>query len=63
MQGIVVWIVVIVAALYVGRRYYRTLSGKTQGCDCDASCDSCPRQPDGSHSCGQPRQEDKPDQG
>ena len=42
MQSIVVWIIVALAAIYVGRRFTRTLSGKgKQGCDCGASCDAC----------------------
>ncbi|MBA3013736.1 MAG: FeoB-associated Cys-rich membrane protein [Proteobacteria bacterium] len=42
MQTVLVWIIVIAAAYYLVRKYYRTLSGKDQqGCDCGSGCDSC----------------------
>ena len=38
MQTLAVWLIVLLAAIYVGRRYFRALRGKNTGCD---DCGSC----------------------
>ncbi|MCC6155916.1 MAG: FeoB-associated Cys-rich membrane protein [Candidatus Hydrogenedentes bacterium] len=37
-QGIIVAAIVTVAVVYLGRRWYRTLAGKSTGC----GCSECP---------------------
>jgi len=61
MQTVLVWIIVALAAIYVVRKYTRSLSGKDHGCDCGAtSCDAC-KDPQ-NRLCDFPRPEKKEDQ-
>lgn len=62
MQSIVVWIIVALAALYLARRYSRTLRGKGQGCDCGSSaCNACTH-PDKDRTRGFPKPVKKDDE-
>lgn len=61
MQTILVWIIIALAAIYVIRKYTRSLTGKDHGCDCGTmSCGSCTK-PDGT-PCDFPKPLDKDDQ-
>lgn len=62
LQTIVVWIVVGLAAIYVVRRYLRSLTGKDHGCDCGTtSCGSCSN-PEGGPLRDFPRPKKRPDE-
>lgn len=41
MDNIVVIIIVLAAALYVGRRIYLSVTSKKSSCGCDSKCDGC----------------------
>lgn len=41
MQNILVIVIVVAAALYVGRRIYLAVTSKKASCGCDSKCDSC----------------------
>ncbi|MEJ2689803.1 MAG: FeoB-associated Cys-rich membrane protein, partial [Deltaproteobacteria bacterium] len=41
MDNILVIVIVLAAAFYVGRRIYLAISSKKSSCGCDAKCDSC----------------------
>ena len=41
MGNILVIIIVLAAALYVGRRIYLAITSKKSSCGCDSSCDDC----------------------
>lgn len=41
MEIIIVSGIVIIAAVYIGRSLYRTMTGKKSKCGCSAGCQSC----------------------
>lgn len=41
MQNILVIIIVLLAALYVGRKIYTSITSKNSSCGCDTPCNSC----------------------
>ncbi len=41
MQNILVIIIVLAAALYVGRRIYLAISSRKTSCGCDSRCNNC----------------------
>nr|MDA8159404.1 FeoB-associated Cys-rich membrane protein [Desulfobacteraceae bacterium] len=48
MQTLAVWLIVLLAAIYVGRRYFNSLRGKHPGCNACGSCaDGCGGKKDG----------------
>lgn len=51
MDEIIVWLIVGIAAFFVGRKIFRTITGKTPACSCDQGCSSC-GQPKDTTSCG-----------
>jgi hypothetical protein len=48
LETVILWLIIVVAAIYCGRSIYRTLSGKSKGCcggcDCSAEETSPPLQ-------------------
>lgn len=41
MQNALVLLIILLAAIYVGRRIYRSFSSKNQGCSCSPDCNDC----------------------
>ena len=45
LENIILWLIIVAAAIYCGRRTYRTLSGKSKGCGCECDpTESTPQQ-------------------
>lgn len=54
METLIVLAIVAVAAVYVGRIFYKGVSAKNGcgGCSCCQNADTCPLPPDGDHANG-----------
>lgn len=44
LADLILWLIIIAAALYAGRNLYRTLTGKSKGCTCEGGCEAPPPQ-------------------
>ena len=44
LEEILLWLIVVAAALYAARNFYRIFTGKSKGCSCDGGCDIPPPQ-------------------